>query len=67
MLKMEKCESCKKPFHVSEHKLGMPGTKEREPITCPYCHHTIERMTNGWWNVSAATEEEQQKYKEEGK
>ena len=64
---MEKCESCAKPFHVSENKLGMPGTKEREPITCPYCHHTIERITNGWWNVSPATEEELKKYEEEEK
>jgi DNA-directed RNA polymerase subunit RPC12/RpoP len=57
---MKKCEfaSCGKPFHVIEHKLGMPGTREKEPITCPYCDHTIERMTDGWWHVAAATEKE---------
>jgi hypothetical protein len=29
---MEKCESCNKPFYVSEHNLQMPGTKEKEPL-----------------------------------
>lgn len=56
---MEKCESCGKPFHVSEFRLGMPGAKEKELITCPYCYHTIERTTNGTWNVREATEKEQ--------
>jgi len=59
---MEKCQSCGKPFHVAEHNLPMPGTKEREPITCPYCHYTIERMSNGWWIVTPATEEEIEEY-----
>ena len=64
---MEKCESCGKPFHVSENKLTMPGTKEREAITCPYCHHTIERITNGSWSVSPATAEELKNYEEDEK
>jgi DNA-directed RNA polymerase subunit RPC12/RpoP len=63
---MEKCESCRKPFHVSEFRLGMPGTKEKEPITCPYCYHTIERTTNGTWNVREASEQEQKDF-EDGK
>jgi hypothetical protein len=40
----------------------MPGTKEKEPITCPYCGHTIERTSNGWWNTSELSEQEQQDY-----
>jgi hypothetical protein len=40
----------------------MPGTKEKEPITCPYCSYTIERTSNGWWNTAALSEEEQQDY-----
>ena len=59
---IEKCQSCEKPFSVLEHKLAMPGTKEKEPITCPYCHHTIERMCNGWWIISSLSEKEQNDY-----
>jgi DNA-directed RNA polymerase subunit RPC12/RpoP len=59
---IEKCQSCKKPFRVSEHNLPMPGTKEKEPITCPYCSYTIERTSNGWWNTAALSEQEQQDY-----
>jgi len=59
---IEKCQSCTKPFKVWEHKLAMPGTKEKEAITCPYCGHTIERMCNGWWNTAALSEQEQQEY-----
>jgi hypothetical protein len=40
----------------------MPGTKEKEPITCPYCSYTIERTSNGWWNTAALSEQEQQDY-----
>lgn len=59
---IEKCQSCKKPFRVSEHNLSIPGTKEKEPITCPYCSYTIERTTNGWWNTATLSEKEQQVY-----
>lgn len=59
---IEKCQSCTKLFKVWEHKLAMPGTKEKESITCPYCGHTIERMCNGWWNTAALSEQEQQGY-----
>ncbi len=59
---IEKCQSCKKPFNVVEHKLPMPGTKEKESIICPYCDHLIERMCNGWWVVSALSEQEQKDY-----
>ena len=58
-MEIEKCESCGKPFKVWEHKLGMPGTKEKEPITCPYCNYTIERTSNGWWNTAELNEQQQ--------
>lgn len=59
---IEKCQSCKKPFSVSEHNLLMPGTKEKEPIICPYCYYTIERISNGWWNTASLSEKEQRDY-----
>lgn len=59
---IEKCQSCSKPFKVWEHNLPMPGTKEKEPITCPYCGHTIQRTSNGWWNTAALTEEQQKEF-----
>lgn len=61
---IEKCQSCGKPFKVRENKLGMPGTKEKEPIDCPYCYHTIQRTTNGTWETSPLTEEEQKNFLE---
>jgi DNA-directed RNA polymerase subunit RPC12/RpoP len=61
-MNIEKCQSCSKPFGVSEHNLVMPGTKEKEPITCPYCFHTIYRTTNGWWNIYELTEQQQNDY-----
>lgn len=61
-MEYEKCEKCNETFVVSEHHLQMPGTKEREPIICPYCKHINgERVSNGWWNTRKLTEEEQKK------
>lgn len=56
-MNIEKCISCEKPFKVWEHKLAMPGTKEKESVTCTYCGHIIERMCNGWWNSAALTDQ----------
>ena len=63
-MEIEKCQSCGKPFKVWEHKLAMPGTKEKEPITCPYkeCGHTIQRTANGLWNTAELTEDQQKEY-----
>lgn len=60
---IEKCQKCNELFHVSEHNLAMPGTKEKEPISCPYCGYTIERISNGWWNTRKLTEKELEEYK----
>ena len=60
---MEECTKCGKPFKVSEHNLTMPGTKEREPIICPYCNHNVdERISNGWWNTSKLSDKEIEEY-----
>ena len=61
---IEKCRECEEPFEVSEHNLAMPGTKEKEPITCPYCGHTIQRTSNGWWNVRPLTDEQKRDFLE---
>lgn len=55
---VENCRKCDEPFHIVEHKLGMPGTKEIEDITCPYCNHTITRSTNGSFRITALGEED---------
>jgi DNA-directed RNA polymerase subunit RPC12/RpoP len=60
---MEECSNCSKPFKVTEYKLAMPGTKEREPIICPYCNQTIdERISNGWWITSKLSDKEIDEY-----
>ena len=57
------CENCKLPFHVTEHNLAMPGTKEKEPIDCPYCKNIIsEETSNGWWVSSKMTDKEIDNY-----
>jgi DNA-directed RNA polymerase subunit RPC12/RpoP len=63
-MEIEKCQSCGKPFKVWEHKLAMPGTKEKEPLSCPYsnCGHTIQRKTSGTWETFKLTEEQQREY-----
>lgn len=63
-MSIELCKDCKKPFSVKEDKLGMPGTREKEPISCPYCGYTIQRSTNGSWVVKGLDEIEQKKYLE---
>ncbi len=63
-MEIEKCQSCGKPFKVHEHKLPMPGTKEKEPITCPYddCGYTIQRTSNGYWETAELSEKQQLEY-----
>ena len=63
-MEIEKCKSCGRPFNVWEHKLPMPGTKEKEDITCPYenCGHTIQRTTSGLWQVYELSEDQQKEY-----
>ena len=67
-MEIEFCNDCNKPFYVFEHDLAMPGTKEREPVSCPYCHKTVvERITNGYWRSTPMNDDEIQKYMEDKK
>lgn len=62
---IEKCSFCSKYFTVGEHKLEMPGTKEREAVICPHCGKIVrESVTNGWWTTHKLTDELAKKYKE---
>jgi len=48
---IEACQRCGRPFRVFQIASGVPTAREREPITCPYCDHTIERTTHGVWQT----------------
>jgi len=52
-MEIETCSNreCGKKFELQEMGGQMPGTKEPEDIRCPYCGHTIQRMTNGMWQT----------------
>jgi hypothetical protein len=58
---IERCGNnrCQRPFSVSEYSLSMPGTKEREDITCPHCRHTYTEMSNGFFQTQALSPEEE--------
>lgn len=53
---IEQCIKCGKKYQVSEMGGGMPGTKESEDITCPYCMNTIHRRSNGVFVTSPVSE-----------
>lgn len=61
---IERCSNtkCHRPFQVSEYKLQMPGTKEREDISCPYCGHTIARISNGFFRTSGLLPEQETEF-----
>lgn len=63
-MNIERCSalSCKRPFDVSETGGGMPGTKEPEDITCPYCRHSITRRSNGAFQTHALTPQQEADY-----
>jgi len=58
-MEIEGCSNtaCRRPFEISEYGLQMPGTKEREDITCPHCGHTITRISNGFFRTHALSGE----------
>ncbi len=42
------CKECNMNFIVEEHELEMPGTKDLEPVHCPYCgRYNGEIFVNG--------------------
>ena len=59
MEETERCQKCNKRFGVSELGGGMPGTKEREDITCPHCRYTIQRTSDGVFQTHALPEDKQ--------
>ncbi|GAJ65787.1 hypothetical protein JFPO14_contig00039-0013 [Edwardsiella piscicida] len=63
-MEIERCSNvdCRRPFDVSEIGGRMPGTKEPEDITCPYCHHTITRRSNGVFQTHALSSAQEAKY-----
>jgi len=63
-MEIERCSNyqCKRPFEISQIGGQMPGTKEREDITCPHCGHTIQRMCNGVWRTHAVSTEQEAEY-----
>lgn len=46
-MSIETCVECGKEYGLTEIGSGMPGTKEKEDICCPYCGNTITRRSNG--------------------
>jgi DNA-directed RNA polymerase subunit RPC12/RpoP len=63
-MNIERCtnKDCRRPFDVNEFGGQMPGTKEMEDITCPYCSHTIQRISNGVFRTHALTPEQEARY-----
>lgn len=49
MSEVEQCRNseCGKRYSVSEIGGKMPGTKESEDISCPYCGNVVTRRSNG--------------------
>ncbi len=54
--------SCAKPFMVWEQKTEITGMELLEPVTCPYCSHSVQKVSTSWWNTAALSAEEQQEY-----
>ncbi|MDG3084725.1 hypothetical protein P7F88_00910 [Vibrio hannami] len=59
MSEIEKCSACNKKYEVSEIGGQMPGSKEPEEISCPYCGNTITRRSNGAFRTHALPEDKQ--------
>lgn len=59
---------CGRPFSVSALGGGVPGGKEREPIDCPHCGHTVRsEMTSAVFRTHALSEEQERAAIEERK
>jgi len=60
-MSIERCGNpeCRRPFSVSEYSLQMPGTKEREDITCPNCGYTYTQVSNGFFQTKALSPQEE--------
>ncbi len=53
-----KCPRCGASIKVSEHRMGVPGGKEREEAICPICKNVLfSEVTDGWFDVSVTSTE----------
>lgn len=61
---IERCSNkdCNRPFEVSEYKLQMPGTKEREDISCPHCGYIYTQISNGFFRTHALSSEQEAEF-----
>jgi len=58
------CEKCNGVFKAEEVGPKMPGCKDKELITCPYCKANCgEHMANGWFQSFKLSKEEQDKHR----
>jgi DNA-directed RNA polymerase subunit RPC12/RpoP len=66
-MEIERChnKACSRPFQVSEIGGNMPGSKESEDITCPYCRYTITRNSNGGFRTHALSSEQEAEFNAE--
>jgi hypothetical protein len=58
MPNIEVCRECGKPYELTEMGEVGPGNKMPEPINCPYCPYTYERMSRGFFQTSKLTPEQ---------
>ena len=56
---VEKCSVCNKNYQVTKYGGGLPGTKEKEDIICPYCGNTITRLSNGCFKTHPLPQDRQ--------
>ena len=65
-MRRERCKnlSCRRAFEVSEYGLQMPGTKEREDITCPHCGHTYTEISNGFFRTHTLSSTDEAEFNE---
>lgn len=61
-MEIEKCKGCNRPFEVQEQGGQMPGTKEPEDISCPYCGYTRTQRSNGYFRTWKLSEERERQW-----
>jgi DNA-directed RNA polymerase subunit RPC12/RpoP len=63
MSRIDVCDSCEKPFFVSEIGGRMPGARESEEISCPHCGHTFTERSNGAFVTSQLSREAEDRWR----
>lgn len=63
-MRIERCNHCERAFHVAEIGGAMPGTKEREDISCPHCRYTYTETSNGAFRTSPLSAAEERAFDE---